>query len=156
MQLYRIAHKRHIDDLSGMGKSYERGGRWNAPGHPVLYFGTSASVAMLEMGNYMPTPRMVPRDFVIGIFEVEDPGVARLALEELPQGWDDFPYPASTQRLGSDFLSRGEHLVLRVPSTASSGLEDIAVVNPRHQDISRLRLITTKSTIYNPRLFAGL
>lgn len=49
--IFRITKKQYLTTLSGLGGSYEDGARWNKPGTPVLYFGTSAAVAMLEMAN---------------------------------------------------------------------------------------------------------
>ncbi|GHB12708.1 RES domain-containing protein [Modicisalibacter luteus] len=56
MYLYRIAPERFISYLSGRGGSYRGSARWNEAGHPVLCLGTSAAVAILEMGNYIPEP----------------------------------------------------------------------------------------------------
>ncbi|WP_372614188.1 RES family NAD+ phosphorylase [Halomonas sp.] len=156
LTLFRVAPKRFIDNLSGLGGSYHDGGRWNEPGHPALYFGTSASVALLEMGHYIPAPRQVPRDFVMGTYEVETDAIDTVDPNSLPEDWDRFPYPASTQAIGTDFLVAGKHLVLLAPSAAACGIDQIAVVNPNHPDLQRLCLVQTRDQLYNPRLFQGL
>jgi len=61
VKLYRITKERYLTDLSGQGGSYRDGGRWNKAGQLALYFGSSAAVVMLEMGNYLPNPRLVPK-----------------------------------------------------------------------------------------------
>lgn len=43
--------------------------RWNSPMHPIVYFWAGTSVAMLEVGNYIPNPRLIPKDYLLGIFE---------------------------------------------------------------------------------------
>lgn len=156
MRLCRIVPGKYLKNDSGKGKSHEDGARWNLAGEPVLYFGTSASVAMLEMGNYIPKPRMVPKSYALGIYETTSTAIETLALGDLPEGWDGFPYPTLPQAIGSDFLAGNRNLVLLVPSCAAGGLDHIAVVNSLHTDIDTLRLVDTKARIYNPRLFAGL
>lgn len=49
--LFRIVKEDYINNLNGRGGAFDRGGRWNKPGYPISYFGVSASIAMLEMGN---------------------------------------------------------------------------------------------------------
>ena len=156
MNLYRIAPERFISNLSGHGGSYRDGARWNNAGHPVLYFGTSASVAMLEMGNYIPNPRLIPKDYLLGIFKVRTNAIETVELADLPDGWDLSPPPNFTRSIGTEFLSSARNLILLVPSTAAAGIDQVAVVNPMHRDIEKLTLVSTQSRIYNPRLFQGI
>lgn len=156
MKLYRIAPRRYLKDFTGKGASYQHGARWNLPGQPVLYFGTSAAVAMLEMGNYIPNPKMVPKSYVLGIYETTSQAVETITIDNMPENWDSYPYPSCSQKLGSRFLEQNNQLILLVPSAAAGGLDSIAVVNPAHSDISTLRLVDTKTQIYNPRLFQGI
>jgi RES domain-containing protein len=158
MQLYRIGPARWLPVLNGRGASFEEGGRWNEPGDPVLYLGTSVSVAMLEMGNYLPSPRLVPASYRIGIFEVPDDTIDRWALADLPDDWNLYPHPTSTRALGSAWLRANRNLVLLLPSCAvPGGLEDIAVINPLHPRRDEVILIdATQQGIYNPRAFRGV
>lgn len=52
------------------------------------------------------------------LFEVEiDPEAHLLALpEELPEDWQAWPWPESTQKLGSYWYAEGASLALEVPS----------------------------------------
>lgn len=154
--LYRIVPERFVENLSGHGGSYRDGARWNDPGYPVLYFGTSAAVALLEMGHYLPSPRLVPKDYVLGTYEVETEAVESVALESLPDDWDAFPYPDCTRHIGTQFLAATTSLLLLVPSAAAAGVDRIAVVNPRHPEIEKLKPINIQSRLYNPRLFQGV
>ena len=61
MRLYRIGSSELLKDFSGLGASHTTGARWNIPGVPALYFASSASVAMVEMANYIPSPYMIPK-----------------------------------------------------------------------------------------------
>ena len=104
MRLYRICPENLLENYSGRGASYQDGGRWNRAGLPVLYFACSASVAMLEMANYLRSPGLVPKSYRLGIFETGDIGFEQWGIEDLPTRWNDYPYPAATQELGSRWL----------------------------------------------------
>lgn len=156
MRLFRITSLEHLEDLSGLGASYQDGGRCNEPGVPALYFAQAASVAMLEMANYLPSPRLVPKTYRLGVFEVNDDiAIDRWTLDEMPDDWRDFPYPKSTQRMGTDWLIRGQALLLAVPSTVvPAGLENTILASPSRLDPEAIQLRATESDIFNPRAFA--
>ena len=80
-----------------------------------------------------------------------------MGVDVLPAGWNRYPYPASTQRLGSKWLQTVENALLIVPSAAvPAGLESILVVNPLHPDSKTLQLIASESQIYSERAFRGV
>ncbi|SDM23810.1 RES domain-containing protein [Modicisalibacter muralis] len=156
MRLYRIAPERFLEVYSGTGGSYQDGARWNVPGIPVVYFATSPGVALLEMSHYLPSPRLVPRSYRLGIYELPSANSEQWEVETLPVDWNRYPYPASTQALGTAWLRQRASLVLLVPSCAvPGGLENIAVVNPLHPAVDKIMLIDTREAIYNPRTFQG-
>ncbi len=158
MRLYRICPERHLEDYSGLGASYRDGARWNKPGQPVIYFAASASTALLEMANYLPSPRLIPKSYRLGIYELD--GIASTSVlsdHKLPMDWACFPYPRSTQQLGGDWLEKCQQLGLFVPSSAvPQGLEKIIVANPRHHDIKYLKLLSSTAELFNKRTFSGL
>ena len=158
MRLYRIAPQAFLENYQGLGASYRDGARWNLPGIPVLYFASSASVAMLEMANYLPSPKLIPPSYRLGIYELaERVGGDSMGVDDLPDDWNRYPYPASTQRLGSIWLQAVENALLIVPSAAvPAGLESILVVNPLHPDSKTLQLISSESQIYSERAFRGV
>lgn len=158
MQLFRICPELYLEDYSGLGASYQDGARWNRAGTSVLYFALTPSVALLEMGNYLPSPRLVPDSYRLGIYELPD-FVSRdeLSDDRWPDDWSRYPYPESTQQMGTEWLQEGRALALLVPSTAvPAGLERIAVINPRHPDCHQLRLVDVTADLYNKRGFQGL
>lgn len=158
MLLYRITKKQYLESYQGLGGSYEDGARWNCPGSPVLYFALSAAVAMLEMANYTGSPRLVPPSYRLGIYELPDETpIDRLEETDWPDDWANFPYPQSTQAIGDQWLRSGERFGLIVPSCAvSDGLGEIMLVNPGHAAVRTLKLIDSRSNIYNKRAFPGL
>ncbi len=158
MQLYRICPQAYLQDFSGLGASYKDGARWNSAGLPVLYFALSPATALLEMANYIPSPRLVPPSYRMGIYELpEQVKLDQLSSKQLPDDWAQYPYPKSTQILGDQWLNAGEALGLLVPSTAvSAGLEQIVLINPRHLQINQLQLTDSIKELYNKRSFMGM
>ena len=156
MRLYRICHAEHLENLTGRGASYLNGGRWNRPGVPALYFAESPSVAMLEMANYLPSPRLIPPTYRLGIYRIaEDAPLIRWSPENLPSGWNAFPYPRWTQEEGSRWLIHGEESLLAVPSVAvPGGLENIVLASPARIAATSIRLIQALGDIYERRAFA--
>ena len=156
MQLYRIAPERYLENFFGLGGSYEHGGRWNRPGQPALYMALSAGAALLEMANYLPSPTMTPPGYRLGVYDLDDEAaMEHLSPEDLPGNWWDFPYPEATQRIGGDFLNRGQSLALIVPSVCVPlQLERIALINPGHPEMQKLTLHTSTDQLYNPRVFS--
>ena len=157
MQLYRICPARYLEDYSGLGASYRDGARWNIQGIPVLYFATSASLAMLELANYLPSPRLVPANYRLGIYSLSGRvKVDTWSVEDLPEHWNEYPYPAATQHRGAAWLRSAQRAALRVPSAAvPDGLEKCVVINPRHSAINQLKLVDQKRDIYSKRIFAS-
>jgi RES domain-containing protein len=158
MRLYRITKLKYLTSYSGQGKSFQDGARWNSPGLPVLYFGSSPAVALLEMANYLPSPRLVPKDYNLGIYELPDSTKTKtLTVDDLPDDWADFPYPLSTQLIGSNWLNSNQELCLIVPSAAiPEGMENIVIVNPNHPQIGNLKLSSATPNLYNKRAFQGI
>ena len=155
MRLYRICHASHLENHQGLGASYRYGGRWNAVGIPVLYFAETASVALLEMANYLPSPRLVPPTYRLGVYEIAgNPSPERWTADDVPAGWDRFPYPRSTQQMGSDWWRQGKASLLVVPSAAvPGGLENIVLASPARLGPASIRLIEAHERLYNPRAF---
>ena len=157
MRLYRICQLAHLENYEGYGASYRNGGRWNRPGIPVVYFAETAAVAMLEMANYLPSPRLVPSTYRLGVYQVPaDARVKRIAPGDLPEGWNGFPHPDWTQRKGTDWLRHGEESFLSVPSAAvPGGLGWVWLTSPARLEGIGIRLIDKFEDLYDQRAFAG-
>ena len=158
IRIYRICPERYLEDYRGLGGSYRGGGRWNLSGTPALYFGSSPAVAMLEMANYIPSPSSLPDDYRLGTYQLPA-GVPTETwrVDELPQGWNAYPYGRETQRKGTQWLADAKATLLFVPSAAvPGGLEPCVVYNPHHPDAHRIELIASESRIYSDRMFASV
>ncbi|WP_368388912.1 RES family NAD+ phosphorylase [Marinobacter sp. SS8-8] len=105
MPLFRIAPEKFLENYTGLGGSFEDGARWNLPQTPVMYFGLTASVAMLEMANYTASPRKVPPFCRLGLQDLDDDAaISELIESDLPEDWSVFPCPESTQETGNQWL----------------------------------------------------
>jgi RES domain-containing protein len=158
MHLYRISPQKYLENYQGLGASYRDGARWNKPDQPVLYFALSSATALLEMANYLPSPRTIPANYRLGIYELPDTApIYTLPDNQLPGDWALYPHPISTQEIGSNWLNAGKELGLLVPSSAvPEGLENIIVINPQHPDCSNINLIKSTPNLFNKRTFSGL
>ncbi|MFV8385238.1 RES family NAD+ phosphorylase [Vibrio parahaemolyticus] len=159
MKLYRVTNKKWADTFNGLGASYEDGARWNSAGYPVIYFALDLATAMIEAANYHPSPDLIPPSHCKAIYEVDDDIlIEKLDPSLLPDDWDKMPYPKSTQVIGDAFLSSKSAAILLVPSVGVGVSSEylIAVVNPNHPDINKIRLIDTQQPVYSKRMFAGL
>jgi RES domain-containing protein len=158
MKLYRVTNKTYADDFSGRGASFEEGARWNSAGHPVIYFGLDMATALVEAANYHPSPRLMPATHCKAIYELTSVcSIERIDLAQLPPDWQAMPYPASTQKLGDDFLDANRALLLLLPSVAV-GIEEhaLAVLNPLHPEVTKLKLIDIIQPVYSHRMFTGV
>jgi len=157
VRLYRICPEKYLENYTGLGASYQDGARWNKPGQAVLYFAASPATALLEMANYLPSPRLVPKNYRLGIYALnESTSVSTFPDNKLPDNWAQFPWPRSTQQIGGDWLEYGREFGLFVPSAAvPQGLEKNLVVNPRHPDVSSLKLVSSTAELFNKRIFSG-
>lgn len=151
MLLFRIA-SRKFPIFDGTGAMLH-GGRWNSPGHPVIYCAESLAVCQLEalvhIGRSPP-----PGDH--GFVEIavpDDLPVSTLAPEDLPVGWDNPNSQDVAQTVGDAWIRGGKTAVLRVPSVAAPN-DCVVVVNPRHADFVRIAATAARPMLWDPRLFS--
>jgi len=149
-KLFRVSAAEHIDDLTGSGaKLY--GGRWNYPGHPVIYTSSNRSLAALEFLVHVPMA-LAPED--LSIIEVNIPDtIKRRSLKniQLPQNWRDYPAPDELASIGTDWLKSKSSLLLDIPSAVLA--EEVNVlINPLHRDMQHVRIAAIKKFSFDPRL----
>jgi RES domain-containing protein len=94
-----------------------------------------------------------PGDLVLAVAQI--PG--DLAREEidpgnLPGNWRDSAPPPELARFGDEFVQRGEHCLLRVPSVLAPG-ERNCLINPAHPDYKRIRVREIEPLSYDPKMF---
>ena len=135
--------------FSGEG-AFLTGGRWNSPGVRVVYTTSSIALAVLEVLAYRKAKKpLAPRH----LFEVtlREDQVRWLRPEELPEDWNSYPHPASTQVLGDVWVRAGETVGLAVPSVLAPPEVNV-MLNCSHSDFALLEVIGPELFPVNPRL----
>jgi RES domain-containing protein len=135
---WRIVKARHAGNAFDGEGGRLYGGRWNSPGVPAIYASESRALATLEVlaGLQANSPL---QGYVLIPVEFDHSLVVTLKWDELPANWKQNPPAPSTQRLGDDWIARGESVVLQVPS-ALVPMESNYVLNPHHPDFTAVRV----------------
>ncbi len=128
MTVYRIGDCNYIDDLSGKGAALY-GGRWNSKNTYMLYTAHSASLALLEAVVHIG--KLPPQQYCIATISVPDVPILKLKPTELPTNWNENPAPDILKRIGDDFVKKGKHLVMAVPSVLMD-IEYNYLINTSH------------------------
>jgi RES domain-containing protein len=78
--------------------------------------------------------------------------MTRLNIANLPLDWNKFPHPTTTQMIGDKFISENLYCVLQIPSSVTEGDYNL-LINPKHPEFKRVKIIDTKRFIFDQRLF---
>jgi RES domain-containing protein len=127
------------------------GGRWNSPGHAVIYAAETYAGAMLEVLAHANLS-IVPKHHVS--LPIDIPNSLRrevLDINDLP-GWPQVPESAC-RVLGDAWIKRNLSAVFVVPSIVSAGHERNLLINPAHRDFAKIVLGATSPVVWDPRLF---
>jgi RES domain-containing protein len=128
------------------------GGRWNRKGVPVIYSSGSVSLAAMEVLVHL-APADLPEDLRLVTLKIPDNIDTMEAQEsELPKEWRSYPSPVTVVWIGTEWLQRKESLLLRVPS-AVIPQESNFLINPLHQEFSRIEIINNVPFGFDKRLF---
>ncbi len=151
MIVFRLANKKYRNDLSGTGAEIT-GGRWNYKGTKLLYTADSRALCMAEIAVHTPVGIM-PIDYYLITIEVPDySDIKQIESDSLPDNWRKFPCSKLTQELGENFVDKNEDLYIKVPSAVVQGDFNI-LINPRHLDFDKVRIIKTEKFNFDERLF---
>jgi len=151
MMVYRLSAQTYNNDLSGYGAE-KSGGRWNGQGFAIIYTASSRALALVEIAVHTPLGIMPLNYFLTTIEFPDDASVARIAIAGLPQNWNRNPFIKDTQQIGNDFIINNTHLILQVPSASVPGDHNY-LINPRHADFKKVRIINTEEFEFDLRLF---
>ena len=129
-RVWRIVKEKHAESaFSGEG-ARQAGGRFNSPGHPVVYTSESLALAELEILVNLPTERLLS-SYLAFRADIPDRHVEALGRERLPEHWRDAPAPKAVREIGDRWIQSERSLALRVPS-AVVPTECSVLLNPRH------------------------
>lgn len=147
-RLYRVTRAVH-SPFDGTGAA-RFGARWNSPGRPLIYSAGSYAGALLEILAHAQRPMLrVPYHCLV----IEVPSeleIPVLSPEEVP-GWDDINYVAS-RAAGDAWLDANRSALLRVPAVTGFPFEFHVLINPRHPDVTKLRLSGPVPVMWDERL----
>ena len=135
---FRIVRTVHAEDAFNGEGARLQGGRWNAPGHAVVYTAESIALATLELLVNLTDSKNVKQYSVIeclfpeGVFEHVDRSL-------LPDDWFTYPPPAMLQQIGNQWLIERASAVLAVPS-AIIPTELNYLLNPEHPDFRSVEI----------------
>lgn len=152
MQVYRIAQKQFINDLSGEGARLF-GGRWNHRGTPLLYTAESRSLATLELLVHAQKLSALSN---LSILTLEIPAKIKIddiyKLTKLPQNWQKYTSHPELQDTVSKWIE-SDGFILKVPSAIIKE-ESNYLINPRHKNMNMLKVVKTEDFILDERLLS--
>ena len=128
------------------------GQRWNPPGSPAIYAGTSFAVCLIELlvhANRKSPPsgaRFVEAEVP------DDVSRERFDPASLP-GWNNPRDTSITQAFGRAWIESRRSALLIVPSVVTAGRDENAVVNPDHADAGRIVVGLETPVALDPRFF---
>jgi RES domain-containing protein len=129
-------------------------GHWNTVGHTVIYAANSPSLCVLEKLVHVEDPALMP-DLVMVRYEVpHDLTIKVVGIGDLPVDWRQ--QESLTQQLGDGWHIAVESPLLRVPSAIVPIVDspDVnMVINHRHPDAARIRLMSAEPFVLDVRLF---
>lgn len=151
MFAYRLCRKKYGNLLSGEGAAIA-GGRWNSKGTALIYCAANRSLAMAEVAVHLSLATL-PDDFeMVEIFIPDNLPCIELNPALLPEDWNLFPHPSSTQGIGDNFVRANEGLCLRVPSAVTRGDFNL-LINPRHGDFKKVKVQSRENFPFDKRIF---
>jgi RES domain-containing protein len=148
MLVYRIAGKKHSDDLTGTGAAMY-GGRWNRKGTLVLSTGESKEIALLE--TIVHTPSMIVPKLDIVTLEIPDDSIITIEIDMLPSNWESYPAPTVLSEIGEQWIEDSKTIALKVPSCIIHSAYNL-ILNCRHIDYKKVKLVDKGNFKFNSRL----
>jgi RES domain-containing protein len=97
--------------------------------------------------------RKLADDVVLIVAEIDEALVERFDRRKLRRGWDRSPPPIETQRVGDEWLATMASVGLRVPSVIVAREENV-LINSRHPDVARIKVVSIDPWKLDPRLRA--
>ena len=130
-------------------------GRWNDPGHPVIYAAATASLAALEtIANLRHAGRFGER-MILEINLADD--IEHVSFEQVLRLREDAPVEDPeqlTREFGSAWLKEGRSLALVVPSLVMP-YDTNVLINPLHTAADSLKILRSERIRLDGRIITG-
>ena len=147
---WRIVKRKHAKNaFSGEGARVF-GGRWNNPGVPLIYTAASQSLAVLEILVHLEAPDLLAGYVMLSV-AMEESLITDVDRPRLPRNWKANPSPPAARAIGDAWAAARVSPVLRVPSAIVPS-EHNYLINPLHQNFSRLKIAGSSSFGFDSRL----
>ena len=151
MEVFRLSREQYADTLSGAGAAI-KGGRWNSIGFELLYTASNRSLAMAEVAVHF-TLATLPDDYMMVTIDIpDDLPIKEIEGKDLPLNWNSFPHPASTQKLGDQFILENKYCVAKIPSVVTKGDFNF-LINPNHKGFKSISISETEKFPFDKRIF---
>lgn len=146
MLVYRITKAKYASELIASGFR----NRWNDDGQYVIYTSDSRALACLEnlvhrsnSGNDLLFKTMI-------ILIPDELPVLTVQEKDLPKNWKK-GYCEACLRMGKKWYIENKFPMLKTPSSVIPN-EWNYILNTRHQDFSKIKLIGTEGFLFDERL----
>jgi len=151
MEVFRITLAKYADQLFAPGLA----GRWNQKEQLVIYTAASRSLACLE--NLVHRRGIgLQQNYKVMVIHVPDQlAVQRIEEEDLLPSWRGSIDQSETQLIGSQWYQEAKKPVLSVPSVIVPAERNI-VINTKHPDFAKVKLIGIEPFAFDPRLVSAL
>ncbi len=150
MKVYRIAKIRYINDLSGSG-ARRYGGRWNHKGTSMIYTSENRALATVEYLVHVPLS-IVPPHLSLATLQISDKITPKaISISDLPGNWREYTAPSRLAELGTNWATKNESLLLRVPSAMVEHEYNI-LINPLHPDMKHVSIAQIERYTVDKRL----
>ena len=151
MEAYRLSREKFAATLSGKGAAI-KGARWNSIGCEIIYTASNRSLAMAEVAVHF-TLATLPNDYrMVTIFLPNDTSIQKLQVTDLPEDWNTFPHPSTTEAIGDRFIAANKYCILQIPSAVTQGDHNL-LINPNHTDFKRIKITATDKFPFDKRIF---
>ncbi len=151
MELFRIAKKKYLRDLSGTGARLY-GGRWNHTGHSMVYCASTLALCVLEVLVHLDIKFIDSSFGYIQLSISEDKVHDQTENILLLEGWRSHPAPEFTRDIGSEWLQTNTSVGLRVPSAVLPQATNI-LLNPNHPDFRSVSIVKVGELNIDHRVF---
>jgi RES domain-containing protein len=150
VRVWRISSRRHRRFDGEGARLY--GGRWNHAGTSVVYTSGSLSLAALELFVHVDTD-LAPSGLIATPADIPDNvKIESINAGKLPKNWRAYPAPEALKDISAHWLERVATAVLAVPSAVIPS-ERNYLLNPKHQDFSRIRIENPIPFEFDPRMW---
>ena len=146
MLLYRIVGEKYSHNLSASGLR----NRWNDDGQFVIYTSDSRSLACLENLVHRSNSGNNALFRIMVISVPDDLAILTISEDQLPGKWKD-DFCGECLHIGREWYIKNEFPVLKVPTTIIPN-EWNYILNTRHPDFRKIRLIRTEDFDFDKRL----